>query len=63
MQPLVEAAGVYYLDNFNATYAAAFQPSPALKFAQGSTFHYLNAGRYLMAQLVLGAFQLLAPSS
>jgi hypothetical protein len=28
-----------------------------------SAFHYLNAGRYLMAQLVLGAFQLLAPSS
>ena len=53
-----------YVDNYPATYDAVFQSTPhAIKFAKNSAFHYLNAGRYLMAQLVLGAFQLLAPSS
>ena len=59
MRPLVEAAGVLYLDQYAATRAAAFQPAPAIKFAQGSTFHYLNAGRYLMAQTLLHTMHLL----
>ena len=64
MRPLVEEAGFVYVDNYAATYEAVFQETPhAIKFAMNSAFHYLNAGRYLMAQLVLGAFQLLAPSS
>ena len=53
MRPLVQKAGVFYLDNFDATYRAAFQRPPAIKFARGSTFHYVNAGRYLMAQNLL----------
>ena len=55
VRPLVEQAGVTYLDNYNATFAATFElPGPeALKFAPRSAFHYLNAGRYLMAQLLL----------
>ena len=61
---LVEEAGFVYVDNYAATYEAVFQATPhAIKFVMNSAFHYLNAGRYLMAQLVLGAFQLLAPSS
>ena len=53
MRPLVEKMGMAYLDNFQPTYRAAFQPPPAIKFARGSTFHYLNDGRYLMAQNLL----------
>jgi len=59
MRPLVEKAGAFYLDQYAATKAAAFQEAPAIKFAQGSTFHYLNAGRYLMAQTLLHLLQLL----
>ncbi|KAL1519194.1 hypothetical protein AB1Y20_003454 [Prymnesium parvum] len=53
MRPLVEAAGMLYLDNFESTFRAAFQKPPAIKFARGSTFHYVNEGRYLMAQNLL----------
>ena len=64
MRPIVEEYSMLYIDNYPATYDAVFQNTPhAIKFAKNSAFHYLNAGRYLMAQLVLGAFQLLAPSS
>ena len=52
-------AGAFYLDQYAATKAAAFQAAPAIKFAQGSTFHYLNASRYLMAQTLLHLLQLL----
>ena len=44
----------------SATYRAAFQPAPSIKFARGSTFHYLDAGRHLMAQSLLHLFALLA---
>ena len=54
MRPIVEDAGMIYIDNYPATYDAVFQDTPqAVKFAKNSAFHYLNAGRYLMAQLVL----------
>ena len=53
MRPLVEKSRIAYLDNFAPTYRAAFQPPPAIKFARGSTFHYKNDGRYLMAQNLL----------
>ena len=54
MRPLVEEAGMLYIDNYPATYDAVFQDTPyAIKFAKNSAFHYLNAGRYLMAQLLL----------
>jgi len=54
--------GMIYVDNYPATYDAVFQDTPqAVKFAKNSAFHYLNAGRYLMAQLLLHAMQQLAP--
>jgi len=59
MRPIVERAGAFYLDQYAATKAAAFQEQPAIKFAQGSTFHYLNAGRHLMAQTLLHLLHLL----
>ena len=59
MRPIVEAAGVLYLDQYAATRQAAFQAPPAIRFAQGSTFHYLNAGRYLMAQTLIHLLHLL----
>ena len=63
MRPLVEEAGMVYIDNYPATYDAVFQRTPsAIKFAKNSAFHYLNAGRYLMAQLLLHTMHLLAPS-
>jgi len=62
MRPLVEEAGMLYIDNYPATYDAVFQETPqAIKFAKNSAFHYLNAGRYLMAQLLLHALRLLTP--
>ncbi|KAL1525938.1 hypothetical protein AB1Y20_020764 [Prymnesium parvum] len=62
MRPLVEEAGMVYIDNYPATYDAVFQNTPyAVKFAKNSAFHYLNAGRYLMAQLLLHALSILAP--
>lgn len=63
MRPIVEEYGMVYIDNYPATYDAVFQSTPhAIKFAKNSAFHYLNAGRYLMAQLVLHALQQLAPA-
>ena len=42
----------------SATHEAVFQTTPrAIKFAKNSAFHYLNNGRYLMAQLLLHAFR------
>ena len=51
----LESACAFYLDNFDATYRAAFQKPPAIKFARGSTFHYVRGrrARYLMAQNLL----------
>ena len=50
------ALSVRYVDNFEATHDAVFQSAPhAIKFARNSAFHYLNAGRYLMAQILLHA--------
>ena len=64
MRPIVEEYGMVYVDNYPATYDAVFQSTPhAIKFAKNSAFHYLNAGRYLMAQLVLHALKQLAPAS
>ena len=63
MRPIVEEYGMLYIDNYPATYDAVFQNTPhAIKFAKNSAFHYLNAGRYLMAQMLLHTIQLLAPS-
>ena len=54
MRPAVEAAGFVYVDNYAVTFDAAFQsPATAIKFARNSAFHYLDAGRHLMAQLLL----------
>ena len=62
MRPIVEEYGMLYIDNYPATYHAVFQNTPhATKFAKNSAFHYLNAGRYLMAQLVMHALKQLAP--
>jgi hypothetical protein len=64
MRPLVEEAGMVYVDNYPATYDAVFQQTPhEIKFAKNSAFHYLNAGRYLMAQILLHAIRLLAPAA
>ena len=64
MRPLVEESGMVYVDNYPATYDAVFQQTPhAIKFAKNSAFHYLNAGRYLMAQILLHAIRLLAPAA
>ena len=63
MRPLVEEAGMLYIDNYPATYDAVFQRTPyAIKFAKNSAFHYLNAGRYLMAQILLHTLRMLAPA-
>ena len=62
MRPLVEEAGMLYIDNYESTYDAVFQDTPhAIKFAKNSAFHYLNAGRYLMAQILMHALRLLTP--
>jgi len=64
MRPLVEEAGMLYIDNYPSTYDAVFQRTPhAIKFAKNSAFHYLNSGRYLMAQILLHTFRLLAPGA
>lgn len=63
MRPIVEESGMLYIDNYPSTYDAVFQGPPhAIKFAKNSAFHYLNAGRYLMAQLVLHVIRILAPT-
>ena len=62
MRPVVEASGFVYIDNYVSTFDAAFQPpATAIKFARNSAFHYLDAGRHLMAQLLFQALQLFAP--
>merc|ERR1719240_901256 len=64
MRPIVEEAGMIYVDNYPATYDAVFQQTPhAVKFAKNSAFHYLNAGRYIMAQILLHTMRLLAPGA
>ena len=64
MRPIVEEYGMLYIDNYPATYDAVFQNTPhAIKFAKNSAFHYLNAGRYLMAQVLLHVVRLLAPTA
>jgi len=64
MRPIVEAADMVYVDNYPSTYDAVFQQTPhAIKFAKNSAFHYLNAGRYIMAQILLHTLHLLAPKS
>ena len=64
MRPIVEEYGMLYIDNYPATYDAVFQNTPhAIKFAKNSAFHYLNAGRYLMAQILLHAVRLLSPGA
>ena len=64
MRPLVEEAGMLYIDNYPSTYDAVFHGPPhAIKFAKNSAFHYLNAGRYLMAQIMLHTLKMLAPSA
>jgi len=64
MRPLVEEAGFLYIDNYPSTYDATFQRTPyAIKFAKNSAFHYLNAGRYLMAQILLHTLRLLLPAN
>lgn len=56
MRPLVDEFDIMYIDNYEATHNAVFQQSVhAIKFAKNSAFHYLNAGRYLMSQLLLHA--------
>ena len=63
MRPLVEEAGMLYIDNYPSTYDAVFQRTPhAIKFAKNSAFHYLNAGRYLMAQILMHTLKILAPA-
>ncbi len=64
MRPIVEEHGMLYVDNYPATYDAVFQSTPhAVKFAKNSAFHYLNNGRYLMAQMLLHALRLLTPAA
>ena len=62
MRPSVEADDfAIFLDNYQATYSAAFPSDAAIgaRFDRNSAFHYLDAGRYLMAQLVLHVLRLL----
>lgn len=64
MRPIVEEAGMFYVDNYPSTYDAVFQSTPrAIKFAKNSAFHYLNAGRYIMAQIMMHTLRLLQPSA
>ena len=65
MRPSVEAEGfAVFLDVYPATLDAAFPPpgiDPAIgaRFDRNSAFHYLDAGRYLMANLLLHVLRLL----
>ena len=62
MRPFVEEENfAIFLDNHAATLSAAFPPDPAIgvRFDRNSAFHYLDAGRYLMAQLLLHVLRLL----
>ncbi len=58
----MEGSLAVYLDNFEATRDAAFpsgDPAIGARFDRNSAFHYLDAGRYLMAQLLLHVLRLL----
>jgi hypothetical protein len=67
MRPIVEEFGAVFVDLFPATLRAAFPPPSvpdaeqiAIRFDRNSAFHYLDAGRYLMAQILLHVLRLLA---
>ena len=66
MRPSVEHHEDFvFLDNYKATFSAAFpsleeDQAIAVRFDRGSAFHYLDAGRYIMCQLLLHTLQLLA---
>jgi hypothetical protein len=56
MRPSVERHGfALFLDVYPATFDAAFPADPAIRarFDRNSAFHYLDAGRYIMAQSLL----------
>ena len=66
MRPLVEADDfAIFLDNYEATFSAAFpsagvDPDIGVRFDRNSAFHWLDAGRYLMANLLLHVLRLLS---
>ena len=63
MRAAVEADDfAIFLDNYKATYAAAFPADADIgaRFDRNSAFHYLDAGRYIMANLLMHVFRLLA---
>lgn len=64
MRHVVEEHGFYFLDMHAATLKAAFPAdpasSPAAKFDRNSAFHWLDAGRYLMSQILMHALRRLA---
>lgn len=66
MRPIVEEFGALFVDQHDATYRAAFPAEAAggaqvaIRFDRNSAFHYLDAGRYLMAQILLHVLRLLA---
>ena len=66
MRPIVEQhKNFLFLDYYRATFDAAFpshapDPSIAVRFDRNSAFHYLDAGRYLMMQILLHIFRLLS---
>lgn len=66
MQPVVEEFGAIFLDQYRATLQAAFPMNGtsggvevAIRFDRNSAFHYLDAGRYLMTQVLLHVLSLL----
>ena len=66
MRPLVEADDfAIFLDNYEATFSAAFpsagiDPAIGVRFDRNSAFHWLDAGRYLMTNLLLHVLRLLS---
>lgn len=61
MRPMVEAAGVTFLDTYPATRHAVMQHTAgAIRFDHFSTFHFHDAGRYIQAQLLLHVLRLLS---
>ena len=61
MRPHVEAHdGFVFLDNYAATLDASFPRDASLgtRFDRNSAFHYLDAGRYLMTNLLLHVLRL-----
>ena len=62
MRPHVEKHDfAIFLDTYTATYDAAFPKDASIgaRFDRNSAFHYLDAGRYVMADLLLHVFALL----